>query len=95
MTWAAATPGRPTGWAWTNTRRRILQRDGGICHVCQQPGADEVDHLVNLADGGTNDDDNLGAIHRDPCHRAKTQREAQRRRTPQRRPPEPHPGLRS
>ena len=25
-------------------RKRILKRDMGICHVCDQPGADQVDH---------------------------------------------------
>ncbi|AJG17323.1 phage holin [Pseudomonas plecoglossicida] len=34
-----------------------------------------MDHIVALAHGGTDDDDNLRAINRD-CHKAKTQRES-------------------
>ena len=37
--------------------------------------ADEVDHIVPLSQGGTDEDTNLRAIHHD-CHKVKTQREA-------------------
>jgi len=36
----------------------------------ERPAA-EVDHIVPLADGGTNDDDNLRSLCR-PCHAART-----------------------
>ncbi len=38
--------------------------------------ATEVDHIVNVESGGTDDDSNLEAIC-SPCHKAKTAREAQ------------------
>jgi 5-methylcytosine-specific restriction protein A len=66
---------RGYGWQWRNTARRILARDGGLCQLCKAAGrmtfAAEVDHIVNKARGGTDDDDNLQAICR-PCHEAKT-----------------------
>ncbi len=40
--------------------------------------ADEVDHIVALAHGGTDDDSNLRAINHD-CHKVKTQRESRGR----------------
>ncbi|WP_221899405.1 HNH endonuclease [Xanthomonas sp. GW] len=39
--------------------------------------ATEVDHILNVAEGGTDDDANLQAICTD-CHGAKTQAEARR-----------------
>jgi 5-methylcytosine-specific restriction endonuclease McrA len=72
---------KPTPWA-TSTRRskvrlsgsaeqarrkRILERDMGVCHVCDQPGADQVDHVIPLGEGGTGEDWNLASIHAEPC----------------------------
>lgn len=42
--------------------------------------ADEVDHVVPLAEGGADNDSNLRPIHARPCHAEKTQAEAQRAR---------------
>ncbi len=87
-------PARPRGWA--ATRRRILDRDQGVCWICGRPGADQVDHKVPLAQGGTEDDSNLGAVHGEPCHAVKTAREAAAARAKKystKRPPERHPGL--
>jgi 5-methylcytosine-specific restriction endonuclease McrA len=89
---------------WTNTtphntpaeRKRILKRDRGICHVCGQPGANEVDHVIPLCFDGPDTDDNKAAIHGEPCHRSKTAAEskAAKDRLPQRkRPIEAHPGI--
>ncbi|GHB30560.1 HNH endonuclease [Salinicola rhizosphaerae] len=68
--------GRP----WRRIRDRVLQRDKGLCQACLRAGrvtpATEVDHIVNLESGGTDDDSNLEAIC-SPCHKAKTAREAQ------------------
>lgn len=55
--------------------RYIIRRDDTICHVCGLPGADEADHIVPLAHGGADNADNMAAIHREPCHREKTDRE--------------------
>lgn len=56
----------------------------------------EVDHIVNLASGGVDDDDNLQALCA-RCHEEKTRREiveGHRRRWARGfYPPESHPGL--
>lgn len=57
--------------------RYVIDRADTICHVCGYPGSDEADHIVPLAHGGADTDENMGAIHREPCHREKTAREAQ------------------
>ena len=35
----------------------------GICYLCDTTGADRVDHLIALADGGSNDLTNLASCH--------------------------------
>jgi len=77
---ATRRPNVPSGRRLQERNARILARDRGICHVCGQPGADKVDHLLAQAHGGTEDDANLAAIHDKPCHAAKTRAEAQRGR---------------
>ena len=66
---------RGYGTAWVKTRARIMKRDHGLCQVCARKGlvtvATQVDHIVNKASGGSDDDDNLQAICT-PCHDAKT-----------------------
>lgn len=71
---AARLDGR-SGWDRQAQRRRILRRHKGICHVCGQPGADAVDHVVALAEGGKDIPANLRPIHSVPCHREKTEAE--------------------
>lgn len=78
----------PKGWA--SIRRRILERDEGICHVCHRGGADQVDHVVP---GDDHSDGNLAAIHDDPCHRAKSSAEGAAARPKRKREVERHPGL--
>lgn len=41
-------------------RLAILERDGGICFYCEYE-ADQVDHIIPYAHGGTDDDNNLVA----------------------------------
>ena len=64
----------PKDW---NTRRQIvLSRDKGICYLCNNPGADTVDHVER---GDNHDLANLKAVHDrvyPHCHRYKTSREA-------------------
>jgi 5-methylcytosine-specific restriction protein A len=97
VTWEAGRSARSTRLPtdWRSTVARILARDHGICHVCHQPGADQVDHIIA---GDNHDDSNLAAIHGNPCHRIKSAREggtaARIQRGTVRRPPEQHPGLR-
>jgi 5-methylcytosine-specific restriction enzyme A len=89
---------------WNSRKRAVRRRDNGVCHVCGHPGADQVDHLVNVASGGTHDLANLGMVHggycltcKRRCHIEKTQAEAARARAAQRatakHPTERHPGL--
>jgi 5-methylcytosine-specific restriction protein A len=69
---------RGYGTEWTKTRIRILERDNYLCQPCLREGrahpANEVDHRIPKAKGGTDDDSNLQAIAHD-CHVAKTTRE--------------------
>lgn len=66
---------RTRGRPWATRRARILSRDCGVCLPCQRAGrvteAVEVDHIVAIVNGGTDDDDNLQAICK-ACHEVKT-----------------------
>lgn len=90
----------PPGWR-TQIRPRILARDGHRCtwvedgRRCTARAAD-VDHIVNVASGGTHADSNLASL----CawhHGRKSSAEgnAARVRRSARRDAEPHPGTRS
>ena len=74
---------RTRGRKWLAIRKAILNRDCGLCQVCIAQGrltvATEVDHITQIADGGTDDYDNLQAICHD-CHADKTARENGKRR---------------
>jgi 5-methylcytosine-specific restriction protein A len=72
--------GGKSGSAQQKVARAIIRRDLGRCHVCGQPGADQVDHVVPLSQGGADEPSNLAAIHRVPCHALKTGHEAARAR---------------
>lgn len=56
-------------------RRRRLSEEP-YCRDCREKGfsrlADQVDHIVPLADGGTDDDDNTRSLCL-PCHQTRTQ----------------------
>lgn len=70
---------RGYGHQWRKLRDAVMRRDGFLCQVCKSTGrytpADEVDHIVQKADGGTDHPDNLQAICK-PCHKEKTARES-------------------
>lgn len=51
------------GWDWTELRRKIVRRDGGICALCGLPGATSADHIVPHARGGRTEPSNLQAAH--------------------------------
>lgn len=73
----------------------MLRRDHGVCYVCHRAGADQVDHVVPVSQGGSDEDDNLAAIHSQPCHARKTAAEANAsnpRAQPRKRAEEAHPG---
>lgn len=79
---------------WDRRRKRILRRDQGICYICGALGADEVDHVIPVSQGGGDEDENLAAIH-GTCHAKKTQAEAKAanpRAVPRKRGEEKHPG---
>lgn len=61
-----------SGGAWQRIRREVYEAQGGAEGPCGFCGASlgevyEVDHRVELQDGGTSDKSNLMALHR-PCH---------------------------
>lgn len=89
------TPGHaPKPWAGNNGRRgrtrsgsreqrinrAVMLQHEGVCHVCGQPGADQVDHVIALTEGGDDTIDNRRPIHAEPCHRVKTAKESARAR---------------
>ena len=61
---------------WARIRREVLDRDGWRCQAegCGKPGRLEVDHIVPLHLGGTNDLGNLQALCRG-CHISKSSAE--------------------
>lgn len=63
----------------TKARRlRIFDAAKGVCHLCglqiKLGEKWEAEHLIALACGGTDDDDNLRPAHLD-CHAAKTKQD--------------------
>ncbi|WP_346346978.1 HNH endonuclease signature motif containing protein [Burkholderia cenocepacia] len=63
---------RLRGEAGVKQRRRIRVRDKYICQRCGiAVRTGEVDHIVSLEDGGTNDDANMQLLCID-CHKKKT-----------------------
>lgn len=69
--------GRP----WRRKREAVMKRDQYLCQHCKKQGriteATEMDHIVNVAEGGTDEESNLQALCT-PCHDAKSQAEARR-----------------
>lgn len=90
----------------TAQRARIMDLHGTVCHLCHHPGAEQVDHIINVKmwlkqgyEGSPHRDSNLAPAHGQPClmcgvrcHVVKTQSEAQAARPSRRRIPEGHPG---
>lgn len=74
---------RGYGVAWRKVREVVLQHEP-LCRHCMQQGqvtaAQEVDHVVPLSEGGTNDRENLQPLCVG-CHHAKTFRDMERRKT--------------
>ena len=56
----------------------ILERDKFQCVKCKRPGRLEVDHVIPLIDGGSNDEDNLQTLCRG-CHIDKSRQEVYNR----------------
>jgi 5-methylcytosine-specific restriction enzyme A len=72
--WASSTRRHNVASGWQQQRERdlVLKRDRGICHWCGQPGADQVDHVIAVANGGPDTPANKAPIHSKPCHVEKT-----------------------
>jgi 5-methylcytosine-specific restriction enzyme A len=70
---------RGYGAAWDKTRKRIMQRDCGLCQECKRNGrvavGGQCDHIKPKAKGGTDDDSNLEMLC-ESCHTAKTARDS-------------------
>lgn len=78
---------RGYGSGWDARRKRILERDCGLCQQClregrltavgDKPYSAWCDHIVPKAEGGSDADENLQTLCR-ACHQAKTDREKAR-----------------
>ena len=73
---------RDRGRPWMRKREQVLKSAFGLCAACKCIGrvaqAQEVDHVVPLADGGSDDIANLQALCT-ACHEAKSAGEARAR----------------
>lgn len=90
---------------WPQLRSQVIARANGLCEYIYEPDlldqtirrcnyrANQVDHKVNLASGGTDHIDNLQLLC-DYHHKQKTAQEAAKARKPrtERHPREKHPG---
>lgn len=67
---------RGYGTAWDKLRKQILIRDKHLCQAClpRVTPANQVDHIIPKAKGGTDDPANLQAICKE-CHDEKTIRD--------------------
>ena len=76
-----AAPGVAVSRGWggrhAQTLRTRVLRASDVCHICGQPGADSVDHVIPRARGGTDDPSNLRPAHMFPCNRAKSDKDWQ------------------
>lgn len=86
----------PSRGAPHRLRKEVLRRDGNRCVQCGNTNRLEVDHIINIANGGTHNLDNLQTLCAD-CHREKSQQEARQARAAKRArlklPPARHPGV--
>ena len=63
---------------WSVLRRQALERDDWQCVKCKRPGRLEVDHVIPIQDGGSNELDNLQTLCRG-CHIDKSRQEVYNR----------------
>ncbi|MPX19093.1 HNH endonuclease [Moraxella catarrhalis] len=75
INWGNGCGGRP----WRRNRDEALLRDLFTCQHCHRvfnPSMLEADHIINRAQGGSDDLSNLQTLCK-PCHKIKTQKESQ------------------
>jgi 5-methylcytosine-specific restriction endonuclease McrA len=49
--------------SYKRARLAALKRDSWTCQICFLPGADQADHIIPVADGGSHELSNLRAAH--------------------------------
>jgi len=54
---------RISGRALQTLRKRVFATYGDVCWLCGQDGADTIDHLLMVSQGGSNTLDNLRPAH--------------------------------
>lgn len=54
---------RTRGVTLQRLRKRVFDLYGDQCWLCHQGGADTIDHIIPIIDGGTDDMDNLRPAH--------------------------------
>ena len=66
---------RGYGYAWNKLRLKALERDRHLCQMCLKRGvyttATDVDHIIPLAQGGSDAMENLQSLCHE-CHKQKT-----------------------
>lgn len=71
-----------SGWRWGAIKGAVLDRDLHTCQACRapcpHPRHHEVDHIIPLAAGGSNDLGNLRTLCT-VCHRDKSRRDEKSR----------------
>ncbi len=75
LTTKAGTTERERGRSWQRKRESVLLGSDCMCALCKTAAATEVDHIVPLEQGGSNDELNLQALCR-KCHLEKSREEA-------------------
>ncbi len=74
--WTGKHVERMRGAKLQEARKRLFAREP-LCRLCQKRAATIRDHVKNLAEGGTDTDDNVQPVC-GPCHRVKTYQESRR-----------------
>ena len=70
--WGHGRGGRP----WRRLKEKILHRDKHTCQHCKRVGGElELDHIINVAVGGDDNEDNLQILCKE-CHLIKTKSES-------------------
>jgi len=70
--WGSGRGGRP----WRRLKDKIHRREQYTCKCCGMVTMQlELEHIVNVAQGGTDDESNLQSLC-PPCHLKKTQKES-------------------